>query len=147
MAIDYHTGKIIWQSPNPHKWTMTHVSITPMEFAGRRMYVYCGSGGAEGIAADTGELLWDTDQWRIAMAACPSPVGRRRRTHFLLRRLQLRCPDAGQFKQGEGGITPQKVFKLPAREFSSDQQTPVLGQQHLYGVRQNDQQLVLSGLK
>ena len=51
-----------------------------------------------------------------------------------------------QLEQGEGGITPQKVFKLPAREFSSDQQTPVLWQQHLYGVRQNDQQLVCMDL-
>ena len=25
MAIDYHTGKVVWESPNPHGWTMTHV--------------------------------------------------------------------------------------------------------------------------
>ncbi len=145
MAIDYHTGKIIWQSPNPHKWTMTHVSITPMEFAGRRMYVYCGSGGAAGIAADTGELLWDTDQWRIAMAACPSPVAVGEGRIFFCGGYNSGALML-QLKQGEGGITPQKVFKLPAREFSSDQQTPVLWQQHLYGVRQNDQQLVCMDL-
>ena len=74
MAIDYHTGKVLWQSPNPRNWAMTHVSIVPMEFAGRRMYVYCGKGGVAGIAADSGELLWDSDEWQIAMATCPSPV-------------------------------------------------------------------------
>ena len=74
MAVDYRTGKVLWESPNPHGWAMTHVSITPMEFAGRRMYVYCGKGGVAGVAADNGGILWDTTEWQIAMATCPSPV-------------------------------------------------------------------------
>ena len=141
MAIDYHTGKIVWQSPNPRNWAMTHVSIVPMEFAGRRMYVYCGKGGVAGIAADNGELLWDTDEWQIAMATCPSPVvvgdgriffcGGYNSGSLML-----------QLKQEQGRIVPQTVFRLAARQFGSEQQTPVLWQQHLYAVRQKDQQLV-----
>ena len=40
MAVDCQTGKPIWKTPNPRAWKMTHVSIVPMEVAGRRMYVY-----------------------------------------------------------------------------------------------------------
>ena len=141
MAIDYHTGKIVWQSPNPRKWAMTHVSIVPMEFAGRRMYVYCGKGGVAGIAADNGELLWDSDEWQIAMATCPSPVVVGEGRIFF-------CGgyNSGglmlQLKQEQGRIVPQTVFRLTARQFGSEQQTPILWQQHLYAVRQKDQQLV-----
>ena len=141
MAIDYRTGKIIWQSPNPRNWAMTHVSIVPMEFAGRRMYVYCGKGGVAGVAADNGELLWDTDEWQIAMATCPSPVVVGEGRIFFCGgynsgSLML------QLKQEQGRIVPRTVFRLTARQFGSEQQTPVLWQEHLYAVRQKDQQLV-----
>lgn len=141
MAIDYHTGKIVWQSPNPRNWAMTHVSIVPMDFAGRRMYVYCGKGGVAGIAADNGELLWDSTEWQIAMATCPSPVVVGEGRVFF-------CGgyNSGglmlQLKQEQGRIVPETVFRLAARQFGSEQQTPVLWQQHLYAVRQKDQQLV-----
>ncbi|MHC4336515.1 MAG: outer membrane protein assembly factor BamB family protein, partial [Planctomycetota bacterium] len=29
IAVDCETGKIIWQSPNPHRWVMTHSSVIP----------------------------------------------------------------------------------------------------------------------
>jgi outer membrane protein assembly factor BamB len=146
MAIDYHTGKVLWQNPNPRNWAMTHVSIVPMEFAGRRMYVYCGKGGVAGVAADTGELLWESDEWQIAMATCPSPVVVGDGRIFF-------CGgyNAGglmlQLKQEQGRIVPQPVFRLAARQFGSEQQTPVLWQQHLYAVRQKDQQLVCLDLE
>jgi outer membrane protein assembly factor BamB len=145
MAIDYQTGKIVWQSPNPRNWAMTHVSIVPMEFAGRRMYVYCGKGGVAGISADNGELLWDTEEWQIAMATCPSPVVVGEGRIFF-------CGgyNSGslvlQLKQERGRIVPQTVFRLTARQFGSEQQTPILWQQHLYAVRQKDQQLVCMDL-
>ena len=37
---------------------------------------------------------------------------------------------------------PQTVFRLTARQFGSEQQTPILWRQHLYAVRQKDQKLV-----
>jgi outer membrane protein assembly factor BamB len=145
MAVDYHTGQVVWQSPNPRNWAMTHVSIVPMEFAGRRTYVYCGKGGVAGVAADNGELLWDTDQWQVPMATCPSPVVVGEGRIFF-------CGgyNAGammlQLKQEGSSIVPQKVFKLDARLFGCEQQTPILWQQHLYGVRQDDHQLVCMNL-
>lgn len=141
MALDCRTGQIIWQSPNPRHWAMTHTSIVPMEFAGRRMYVYCGTGGVAGVAADTGDLLWDTDQWQIAMATCPSPVVVGEGRIFF-------CGgyNSGglmlQLREESHRIVPEVVFRLAARQFGSEQQTPVLWQDRLYAVRQRDQKLV-----
>ena len=146
MAVDYRTGKVLWQSPNPRGWAMTHVSIVPMEFAGRRMYVYCGKGGVAGVAADTGELLWDTTDWQIGTATCPSPVVVGDGKIFF-------CGgyNAGslmlQLEQQQGKITPHTLWRLSAKQFGSEQQTPILYGRHLYGVRQKDQQLVCLDLQ
>jgi outer membrane protein assembly factor BamB len=146
MAVDYHTGKILWQSPNPRGWTMTHVSITPTEFAGRRQYIYCGKGGVAGIAADSGEILWDTTDWQIGMATCPTPVVVGDGKIFFCGgynagALMLQLENSG------GRVTPHTLFRLSAKQFGSEQQTPVFFGGHLYGVRQKDQQLVCLDLE
>jgi outer membrane protein assembly factor BamB len=146
MAVDYRSGKVIWESPNPRHWTMTHVSIVPMEFAGRRMYVYCGKGGVAGVDAADGKLLWDTTDWQVGVATCPSPVvvgdgriffcGGYNAGSLLL-----------QLRQEAGRIVPHTLLRLSAKQFSSEQQTPVFWQGHLYGVRQKDKQLVCLDLE
>jgi outer membrane protein assembly factor BamB len=141
MAIDFHTGKVLWETPNPHRWAMTHVSIVPMQVDGRRMYVYCGKGGVAGIDADSGKILWDTTDWQISMATCPSPVDIGDGRVFL-------CGgyNAGammlQVTPDHDAFAVQKVYQLAPRQFSSEQQTPVLWRGNLYGVRQKDQRLV-----
>jgi outer membrane protein assembly factor BamB len=82
VAVECETGKVLWKTPNPRGWKMTHSSIVPMDFKeGWRMYVYCGSGGVVGVAADdagdtikAGDILWEFDQWRVPFANVPSPV-------------------------------------------------------------------------
>jgi outer membrane protein assembly factor BamB len=146
IAVDYKTGKVLWESPNPRRWTMTHVSIVPMEFAGRRMYVYCGKGGVAGVSADDGAILWDTTDWQIGTATCPSPLVVGEGKIFF-------CGgyNAGslmlQLKEESGRITATTLFRLTAKQFGSEQQTPVLFDEHLYGVRQKDQQLVCLDLE
>jgi outer membrane protein assembly factor BamB len=141
IAVDYQTGKVVWESPNPHNWAMTHVSVVPMEYAGRRMYVYCGKGGVAGVAADTGEILWETDQWQIGTATCPSPVVVGEGKIFF-------CGgyNAGslmlQLRENNGKLQPEILFRLTAKQFSSEQQTPVLFNGLFYGVRQHDKQFV-----
>ena len=49
VAVELSTGKVIWKSSNPREWKMTHASVVPMEFGGKKMYVYCGSGGVAGV--------------------------------------------------------------------------------------------------
>ena len=45
-----------------------------MDFAGRRMYVYCGKGGVAGVDGRRRRILWETTDWQIGTATCPSPV-------------------------------------------------------------------------
>ncbi len=146
MAVDYRTGEIVWQSPNPRGWAMTHSSIVPIEFAGRRMYVYCGKGGVAGVAADDGSILWDTTAWRISAATCPSPVPIGDGRIFL-------CGgyNAGavmlELREDGDRISTDVLYRLKAKQFGSEQQTPVLFEEHLYGIRQRDKQFVCLDLE
>jgi len=146
IALRCETGELVWQSPNPRNWAMTHASIMPMEFAGRRMYVYFGKGGVAGISAEDGALLWDTTAWKIASATCPSPV--------ILPEGKIFCSggyNAGavmlQLKQSGGKIVAEKLFRLKPKQFGSTQQTPIFYDGYLYGVREHDEQLVCLDLE
>jgi outer membrane protein assembly factor BamB len=143
VAVDLKTGQPVpnWKTPNPRGWKMTHSSIMPMEFKGRRMFVYCGSGGVVGVAAEDGSILWDTTQWTIKMATVPSPVCLAEGRIFL-------CGgyDSGammlQLEERGGAWTVHTRFRLKASVFGSTQQTPILYQGHLFGIRQRDKELV-----
>lgn len=138
IAVDLATGKIVWRSPKVDDWEMSHVSIAPMEFGGRRMYIYCGfleaRGGVAGIAADGGSLLWQSGDWRGKMATCPTPVPVGDGRIFFsggygAGSVMLQLQDDG------GRITPHRLFRLKPRQFGSEQQTPIFYRGHLYGVR------------
>ncbi|MEA3367460.1 MAG: PQQ-binding-like beta-propeller repeat protein [Planctomycetota bacterium] len=133
--------KIAWTTPNPHGWKMTHSSIVPMEYADRRMYIYCASGGVVGVAAGDGDtwkagsLLWETADWQVRFANAPSPVviGN---GHVLLTggygagSMMIRVVE-----QDDGGLGVVTVWRLEkSREFGSEQQTPIFYDGHVYGI-------------
>ncbi len=141
VALDCKTGEVVWKSKNPRAWTMTHSSIMPMEFAGKKMYVYCGKGGVAGVSADNGEILWDTTDWKISIATCPSPL--------ILPEGKIFC--SGGYNSGammfqlverNGTINVKKLFKLAPRVFGSAQHTPIFYDGYIYGVREKDKQMV-----
>ncbi|MCL5097704.1 MAG: PQQ-like beta-propeller repeat protein [Candidatus Omnitrophica bacterium] len=142
IAVDGLTGKIIWKSPNPNNWQMTHSSLMPLEFRGRRMYVYCASGGVTGISATDGAILWQTPDWKISIANVPSPVPAGDGRIFF-------CGgyDAGsmmlQLKENGSKPVPQILFKLKPTVFGATQQTPILYRDHLFGVRPDGQLVCL----
>lgn len=134
VAVDSQTGALLWRTPNPNRWKMTHSSIMPMEFAGERMYVYCANNGVVGVSAKTGAVLWETKDWKISIATVPSPLILQGGRIFLSggynagsRMLQLK-------KQGER-FSVQTLFKLGPEVFGATQHTPILYENHIYGVR------------
>ncbi len=146
MAVDAASGEILWQTPNQDGWVMTHSSIVPMEFKSKRFYIYCGgdttSGGVVGISVEDGRILWKTDQWKVRTNV-PSPVIIGEDRIFL-------SAGYGQYENGcmmlrlieaDGKISVQEEFKYPTDVFGSMQQTPILYENHIYGVRM-DKQLV-----
>jgi outer membrane protein assembly factor BamB len=140
VALDLESGEVLWETPNPGGWKMSHSSIMPYEYQGVKMYVYSAFGGVCGIAADgpgAGEILWETTAWNHQVVA-PSP---------------LCLPDGKVFLTagyGAGGMVlqlrrsgpafeAQVITEYPPREgLASEQQTPVVFQGHLLAIMPKD---------
>lgn len=134
LAVALETGDVLWKTPNPRDWKMTHSSVMPFEFAGERMYVYCANNGVVGVSAKDGALLWETPDWKISIANVPSPVVLNDGRIFLSGGY-----NAGslmlQLKTGADGVSAETVFRLEPDVFGATQHTPILHGDHLYGAR------------
>ncbi len=134
LAVDCRSGEIVWKTPKVRDWEMTHVSIAPVELAGRRMYVCCGSRGVAAVDAADGSLLWETRDWIGKMATCPTPVPVGGGRLFCSGGYGAGSVMLRMVQQG-GQITAGAAFKLSSRQFGSEQQTPIPYEGHLYAVR------------
>jgi outer membrane protein assembly factor BamB len=148
MAVDCETGNIIWETPNPDGWIMTHSSIVPMEFNGKRFYVYCGGnqikGGVVGISAEDGSVLWKNEEWKVRFNV-PMPVVVGDDRLFLSAgygQYELGC---GMLRLTETGgkITTKLEFIHPTEIFGSIQQSPIFYDGYIYGVRLDGQLVCL----
>ena len=140
IGVDCATGEVLWEAPNPGAWSMSHASVMPFDFGGQRMYVYSASGGAAGIAADgpeRGKILWEAPEWNHPVVAA-SPVCMPDGKVFLTAGygagsmvLQLHEND---------GIFRAEVLQSfrPGEGLSSEQQTPILSGDYLFGVLPKD---------
>lgn len=134
VAVEGQTGKVLWTTPNPRGWKMTHSSIMPMSLGGEPTYVYCANGGVLGVSARTGAILWETTDWKISIATVPSPLILQDGRIFLSGGY-----DAGSMmlqvrKEGER-FSVKTLFKLAPAVFGAAQHTPLLYEDHIYGVR------------
>ncbi|MEK7707971.1 MAG: PQQ-binding-like beta-propeller repeat protein, partial [Verrucomicrobiota bacterium] len=102
--------------------------------AGRRLYVYCASGGVLGVDAGDGTMLFETSDWKISIATVPSPLVLDGRKIFLTGGY-----NAGslmlQLHEENGKLAPKTVFRLTPEVFGATQHTPILKDGRLYGVR------------
>jgi outer membrane protein assembly factor BamB len=152
LALDLTTGKPLWQTPNAHDWKMTHSSIMPMDFAGRRLYVYCASKGVVGVDAQNGTLLWETADWKISIATVPSPLPLPDGKIFLtggygagslMLQLGTNAPNSSLSPtdgeragvRGASALSVRTLFKLPPEVFGATQHTPIFKDGYLYGAR------------
>lgn len=140
IGIDCKTGEIIWKTPNPDNWLMSHSSIMPYEFEDVKMFVYAAVGGVVAVAADgddTGKILWKTNLFNHNVVA-PSPVCMPDGKIFLSAGygagsslLQLR-------KTIEGFTIEETISYKPGAGLSSEQQTPILLNGYMYGIMPKD---------
>ncbi len=140
IGVDCKNGKIVWTTPNPRGWKMSHSSVTPAYIHGEKMYMYSAIGGTVGISAQKGsygELLWETSEWSHNVLA-PSPV------LFSDNRIFL---TAG-YGSGSAVIKIRKdndaykveildVYK-PDMGLALEQHTAILYKNHLFGILPND---------
>ena len=132
IAVECATGEVVWRTENPEQWQMTHSSILPMTFAGKRMYVYCASGGVVGVDAENGRVLWKTDQWKLKTNV-PTPVDMGDGKIFFCAGYNKGSMMLQLKREGEE-IIPQILFTLKPDVFGADQQTPIFYQGYFYGV-------------
>jgi outer membrane protein assembly factor BamB len=140
IGVDLVTGNKIWETPNQNGWKMSHSSIMPFFFGGRKMYIYSAVGGMAGIAADgadCGKILWETNAWNKSVVA-PSPVCMPDGKIFITAGygagsmvLQL------NEKDGEFYVSVLDDYK-PGEGLASEQQTPLFWNGHLFGILPKD---------
>jgi len=121
---------------------MTHSSIAVMNAFGQRIYVYCASKGVVAVAAKDGSLLWDTTDWKISIAAVPTPVPLPDNRLFF-------CGgyEAGsmmiQLNQKGDKIEPEVLYRLKPNIFGATQHTPIFYDGFLYGVKPDGQMVCI----
>ena len=71
-ALDKLTGDVLWQSKN-YTEAAQYASIVPADCAGKHQYIQVGLGNVVGVAADSGEVLWQA-KWTGKVAVIPTPI-------------------------------------------------------------------------
>jgi outer membrane protein assembly factor BamB len=140
IGIDCKTGNKVWETPNPRHWKMSHSSIMPMVFKGKKMYVYIAIGGICGISAsgsDKGKLLWESTEFAPAVVA-PSPL-------VLDNGKILFTAGYGagsvlvQIKESGGQFKAEVLQKCkPSEGLASEQQTPLFLNGYIYSILPKD---------
>jgi len=140
IGVHGQSGEVLWETPNPMGWKMSHSSIMPFEFGGVKMYVYSAVGGAVGIRAEgerKGEILWQTSAWNHQVVA-PSPVCLPDGRIFLA---------AGygsgsmvlQLHEKNGTFSVDVITDYDTKDgLSSEQQTPIYYDGYIYSILPKD---------
>jgi len=132
VAFEKASGKPLWETPNPEKYTMTHSSLMPAEIGGVKQYIYCTMKGVLGISAEDGRQLWFFP-WKFnsAVPTSPLPIGDGR--IFLTSCYEAETVMIRVKREGER-YTAEKVFSFPSNVWNSEVHTPILYKDHLFAV-------------
>ena len=112
---------------------MTHSSVVAMDYRGQRQYVYCTTKGVVGVSADDGAILWRKPDWKIPLANVPSPVVVGEDRIFLSGGYEAGCAMI-RLTGHSDAMEAEELWRLDHTVYGSDQQTPILSRDHIYGV-------------
>lgn len=140
IGIDCKTGKVLWETENPDKWKMSHSSIIPMTYNGKKTYVYAAIGGICGISAEgknIGKIIWKTKEF-LPNVLAPSPVIINFNSIFITAGY-----GAGSMLlklEGDASSPSVKILQkyLPTKGIASEQQTPLFYNGFLFAVLPKD---------
>jgi len=140
IGVDCATGKVLWKTPNPDKWKMSHSSVMPMILGGKKMFVYNAIGGLCGISAegtDVGKMLWKTSVFNPSVIA-PSPLYLGDNKIFMTAGYGAGSAIFQVINQGGSfAVNVLKNYK-PKDGLASEQQTPIMYDHHLFGILPKD---------
>jgi outer membrane protein assembly factor BamB len=140
IAVNCHTGEVVWETPNPDKWQMSHSSVIPMTIHGVRMYVYCALGGIIGVSADKeskGKVLFQSSAWNQTVIA-PSPVYVGDGKIFITAGYGAGSIMIQVNRVGENFSVEVLQELKPEQGLASEQQTPIFYKNHLYAILPKD---------
>ena len=140
IAVDCATGEKVWETPIDPGWKMSHASIIPWVFGGRKMYVYSAVGGVCAVAADgeeAGKILWKSTAWNNKVVA-PSAVCLPDGMIFLSAgygagSMVIQITGSGNSFQ----VAVVDEYK-PVDGLACEQQTPVVWNGHLFAILPKD---------
>ncbi len=140
IGVNCETGEVVFETPNPNNWKMSHSSIIPYNIHGKEMYVYCALGGIVGIAAggeNVGEVIFETTLWNRNVVA-PSPIYLGNGKLFVTSGY-----GAGSImlniKVENDSFAVESVQQVkPEEGIASEQQTPVFYKGHLFSILPKD---------
>jgi outer membrane protein assembly factor BamB len=140
LGINCRNGEIVWETPNPHSWKMSHSSIIPMIFFQKKFYVYCAVGGIVGVSAegdDIGEVIFESGAFNQSVIA-PSPVRISGNRIFVTAGYGA---GSMMFKvskeQNSFSLQPTQRINVKMG-LASEQHTPVYFENHLFAVLPKD---------
>jgi outer membrane protein assembly factor BamB len=140
IGVDCDSGKVVWQTPNPNDWKMSHSSIIKTTFFGKKMYVYAALGGVVGISAEgenRGQILWETNLFNHSVVA-PAPVILPDNRIYLTAGYGAGSIVIKIVKENDSYRAELSQKLTPKEGFASEQQTPILYQNHLFGILPKD---------
>jgi outer membrane protein assembly factor BamB len=140
IGIDCATGKVVWKTPNPDNWKMSHSSVMPMVFGGKRMYVYAAVGGICGVSAegsDRGQILWKTTEFAPSVVA-PSPLILDNGKILITAGYGAGSMLFQLVKNGESFNVKVLQKYRPLEGLASEQQTPIFMGGYIFSIQPKD---------
>jgi len=140
IAVDMATGKVLWETPNPGGIKMSHSSIMPWTFKGKKMYVYSAVGAILAVSAegsDEGKILWQSTAWNHAVVA-PAPVCFPDGKIFLTAGYGAGSMVVKVSQAGSGYKVDVLKQYAPKDGMACEQQTPVVWEGMMYAIEPKD---------
>ncbi|MHC4429002.1 MAG: PQQ-binding-like beta-propeller repeat protein [Planctomycetota bacterium] len=132
VALDKATGEELWRSPNPEGWLLSHASPMPASLGGVDQYLISLLQGTIGIAAADGRRLWHFP-FKFNVSVSPSPLVIDSERVYV-----TAAYDSGgamfRVKRNSDTFSTEEIFVHPPDEWSSEVQTPILFEDHMFAV-------------
>ncbi len=140
IGVNCETGNVMWETPNPNNWKMSHSSIMPFTFQGKRIYAYCAIEGIVGVSAErgtAGRVLFESDLWSHNVIA-PSPVWLGDGRLFVTAGYGAGSMMLKLKADGDGFSVESQQRIKPTDGLVSEQQTPIFYKGHLFSILPKD---------